>query len=204
MQRKKRKIIISSYNFKLLHITVSSPCANRKLTAPLNIKTSLDMLNVGFEPRISDSKSPADWMPADKPTELLRIKLKKNKKNSTARPYDQRAFSPLDPTASWLSHMALVIYLFVVVNFDALAQASDFQIERRQVVFLCWMHDSKLGSLRHQIASRLNAHSQTDWAIDDEVKNLNSIARPYDDWALHNMHLVLPSESTPRYMYTVL
>ena len=45
--------------------------------------------------------------------------------NSTARPYDQRAFSPLDPTVSWLSHLALAIYMFVVVNFDALAQASD-------------------------------------------------------------------------------
>ena len=61
--------------------------------------------------------------------------------NSTARPYDQRAFSPLDPTVSWLSHLALAIYIFVVVNFDALAQASDIQIERRQVVFLCWMQD---------------------------------------------------------------
>ena len=45
--------------------------------------------------------------------------------NSTARPYDQRAFSPLDPTVSWLSHLALAIYMFVVVNSDALAQASD-------------------------------------------------------------------------------
>ena len=61
--------------------------------------------------------------------------------NSTARPYDQRAFSPLDPTGSWLSHLALAIYIFLVVNFDALAQASDIQIERRQVVFLCWMQD---------------------------------------------------------------
>ena len=61
--------------------------------------------------------------------------------NSTARPYNQRAFSPLDPTVSWLSHLALAIYIFVVVNFDALAQASDIQIERRQVVFLCWMQD---------------------------------------------------------------
>ena len=61
--------------------------------------------------------------------------------NSTARPYDQQAFSPLDLTASWLSHPALAIYIFVV-NFDALAQASDFRIERRQVVFLCWMQDS--------------------------------------------------------------
>ena len=65
--------------------------------------------------------------------------------NSTARPYDQRAFSPLDPTVSWLSHLALAIYIFVVVNFDALAQASDIQIERRQVVFLCWMQDLNPG-----------------------------------------------------------
>ena len=50
--------------------------------------------------------------------------------NSTARPYDQRAFSPLDPTAVWHSHLALAIYMFVVVNFDALAQASDILIEK--------------------------------------------------------------------------
>ena len=68
--------------------------------------------------------------------------------NSTARPYsyDQRAFSPLDPTVSWLSHLALAIYIFVVVNFDALAQASDIQIERRQVVFLCWKQNLNPGS----------------------------------------------------------
>ena len=61
--------------------------------------------------------------------------------NSTARPYDQRAFSPLDPTAVWHSHLALAIYMFAV-NFDALAQASDIRIERRQVVSLCWEQDS--------------------------------------------------------------
>ena len=32
--------------------------------------------------------------------------------------------------------------MFVVVNFDALTQASYIQIERRQVVFLCWEQDS--------------------------------------------------------------
>ena len=31
--------------------------------------------------------------------------------------------------------------------------------------------------------SRLSAFSQTDWAIEDEVKNLNLIARPYYKWA---------------------
>ena len=66
--------------------------------------------------------------------------------NSTARPYDQWAFSPLDPTVSWLSHLALAIYISVVVNFDALAQASDIPIETRQVVFLCWMQDLNPGS----------------------------------------------------------
>ena len=92
--------------------------------------------------------------------------------NSVVRgcPNDEWAFSPLDFTAGWRSHLALTIYMFVVVNFDALPQASDFRIERRQVVFFCWMHDSKLGSLRHQIVSRLNAHSQTDWVIEYQVK----------------------------------
>ena len=74
-------------------------------------------------------------------------------------------------------------YMFVVVNFDALAQASDIRIQRRQVVFLCWKQDSNLEVSRHLIASRLNAHSQTDWAIEDQAKNLNSTARPYDEWA---------------------
>ena len=39
--------------------------------------------------------------------------------------------------------------MFVVVNFDALAQASDIQIERRQVVFLCWKQDSNPEGIRH-------------------------------------------------------
>ena len=74
-------------------------------------------------------------MPADKPAKLSKIKL--INLNSTARPYDQQAFSPIDLIASWLSQLTLAIYMFVVANFDALAKASDIRIERRQVVFLC-------------------------------------------------------------------
>ena len=70
--------------------------------------------------------------------------------NSTARPYDQQAFSPLDPTAVWHLHLALAIYMFVVVNFDALAQASDFLIERRRVATLCWMQDLNPEGLNFQ------------------------------------------------------
>ena len=43
-------------------------------------------------------------------------------------------------------HTYIQAYIFVVVNFDALAQASDIQIERKQVVFLCWMQDLNPGS----------------------------------------------------------
>ena len=45
----------------------------------------------------------------------------------------------LIPTAFWHSHLSLAMYIFVVVNFDVLSQASDFRIGRRQAVFLCWM-----------------------------------------------------------------
>ena len=40
--------------------------------------------------------------------------------NSIALPYDQRALNPLDPTADITSPLALAIYMFVSVNFDAL------------------------------------------------------------------------------------
>ena len=62
--------------------------------------------------------------------------------NSITHPFDQQTFSPLDPTAGWLSHLALSIDVFVIVDFDVLAQASNFRVERRQVVFPCWMQDS--------------------------------------------------------------
>ena len=121
-------------------------------------------------------------MHTDKPTELSRIKLKNL--SSTAHPYDQQAFSPPDPTAIWYSHLALAIYIFVVVHFDALAQASDYRIKRRQVVFLCWMQDSSPEGFWNPIFSRLIACWQTDWAIEDQAKkNLNSTAPPYDQQA---------------------
>ena len=73
------------------------------------------------------------------------IEDRANKLNSTACPYDQRAFSSLGPSVSWLSHLALAIYMLVVVNFDALTQVSDIQMERRQVLFLCSMQDLNPG-----------------------------------------------------------
>ena len=46
--------------------------------------------------------------------------------------------SPNEETGTWpLMYLIYYTDLFVVVNFDALTQGSDFRIERRQVVFLC-------------------------------------------------------------------
>ena len=88
-------------------------------------------------------KSPADWMLAEKRTELSRIKLKAWTRQLV--PMISEHSAHFGPTVSWLSHLALAINIFVVVNFDALAQASDIQIEGRQVVFLCWMQDLNPG-----------------------------------------------------------
>ena len=57
-------------------------------------------------------------------------------------------------------HTHIDTYMFVIAS-DALAQASDFWIERRQVVFFCWMQDSNPEGLWNQTSSRLNARWQT-------------------------------------------
>ena len=56
--------------------------------------------------------------------------------------------------------------------FDVLALARDFRIDRRQVVFLCWMQDSNTEGVWNRISSRLNARWQTDWAIEDQAIKL--------------------------------
>ena len=135
--------------------------------------------------RVSDTYSPADWMPADKPTELSRIKQKLELDSPSLW---SASFQPTWPHC----HLAFApgsgdIYIFVVVNFDTLAQASDFRIERRQVVFLCWKQHSNPEGLRHLFASRLNACWQTDWAIEDQAKTWTR--QPVPMISKHSAHL---------------
>ena len=63
--------------------------------------------------------------------------------------------------------------MFVVVNFDGPAQASDIRIERDKLSSSVECRIRTQG-LRHQITRRLNVSWQTDWAIEDEAKNVNS------------------------------
>ena len=86
--------------------------------------SNLEVLRHLFASRLN-AHSQTDWAIEDQAN--CRLAFAKNL-NSTARPYDELAFSPLDFTAAWFSHLAMAIYMFVAVNFDALAQANDIQI----------------------------------------------------------------------------
>ena len=63
--------------------------------------------------------------------------------------------------------------MFVVVNFDALAQASDIQIKRRQVVFLCWEQDS------NPSGSQTPNPQQTEWPLTNRLSYRGS---SYKTW----------------------
>ena len=107
-----------------------------------------------FEVRYT--KSPADWMPTHKPTELSRIKLKT---------WTQQSVSMMS------EHIYIHTYVLVLI----------YMLWHRQAIFES--KGDKLSSsaecrirtqgLRHQIASRLNARWQTDWAIEDQAKTWN-------------------------------
>ena len=142
------------------------------------IESFLPLLNAGFEPgfwnRLSsrlNARWQTDWAIEDKAKNW----------NSKAHSYYQPALSPLDNMASWLLHLVLAIYqiyLLVFVNYDAPAQGGDFASGNTEVFFLCWIQDMNQ-VLCNRISGRLNAHWQTDWIIEDQAKNVNSIARPY-------------------------
>ena len=116
--------------------------------------------------------------------------------NSTARPYDQRAFSPLDPTAVWHSHLTLAINTFVVVNFDALSQASGIRIERRQVVFLSWKQDSNPSGF--QTPNR----QQTECPLTNRLSYRNQIVpmqESTDEWKNLTIIEIMVKPQTVRY-----
>ena len=61
-------------------------------------------------------------------------------------------------------HACMHAYMYIVVNFNAVAQASNIRIGRRQVVFLCWMRDSVFGT-----------ESPADWMPADKPTELSRI-----------------------------
>ena len=61
-------------------------------------------------------------------------------------------------------HACMHAYMYMVFNFNAMAQANNIRIGRRQVVFLCWMQDSVFGT-----------ESPADWMPADKPTELSRI-----------------------------
>ena len=116
-------------------------------------------MNAGFEPGVPDTKSPADWMLADKPTELSRIKLKTWTRQPVPMISEHSAhLTPL--SADFRTWLRRYTYLFLLISM----------FWHRQAIFkskgdkLCSSAECRIWTrgTRHQIASRLNARWQTD------------------------------------------
>ena len=116
-------------------------------------------------------------MPADKPTELSRIKLKTWTRQPVPMISEHSALSTPLPFGirTWLWRYTCLLVLISMLwhrqaifesKWDKLSSSAECRIWTRGLTYL--------------IASRLNARWQTDWAIKDQAKNLNSTASPYD------------------------
>ena len=140
----------------------------------------LPQLNAGFEPKVSDTYSPADWMPADKPTELSRIKLKTWTRQPVLIISKHSAHStplPVGFCTCLLRYTSLLLLILMLWHRKAIFESKGDKLSSSAECRI------RTQGLRHLFASRLNACWQTDWAIEDQAKNLNSTARPYDQQA---------------------
>ena len=126
-------------------------------------------------------------MPADKPTELSRIKLKTWTRQPVPMISKHSAHSTLLPIGfrTWLWRYTYLLLLISMLwhrqaifesKGDKLSSSAEGRIRTQD--------------LRYLFTSRLNACWQTDWAIEDQAKNLNSTARPYDQQAFSPLDLI--------------
>ena len=134
--------------------------SNRKETS------CVPLLKAGFEPETPDTNSPADWMLADKPTELSRIKLKTWTRQPVPMISEHSAhLVPLSVDfRTWLWwYTCLLLLISMLWHRQAIFKSKGDK--------LCSSAESRIWTRdpRHQFASRLNARWQTDWAIEDQA-----------------------------------
>ena len=126
-----------------------------------------------------------------------------NNLNSIARPYDQRAFSPLDPLLvgfrTWLCRYTCVLLLISMPwHGQAIFESKGDKISSSAECRI------RTQGLWNRIASRPNARWRTDRAFADQVKSLNSIACPYDQRAFSPLDPVPVGIRTWLWRYTCL
>ena len=128
--------------------------------------------------RVSDTYSPADWMPADKPTELSRSSWKTWTRQLV--PMISNHSAHLTPLPFGIRTLLWRYTYLLLLNS---------MLWHRQAIFES--KGDKLSSsaecrIRTQRVSETSSPAdcwQTVWAIEDQAKNLNSTARPYDQQA---------------------
>ena len=122
------------------------------------------LLNTGFEPGFRNTYSPADWMLADKPTELSRIKLK----TWTRKPVPMISEHSAHLTSlsvdfrTWIWRYTYLLFISMLWHRQAIFKSKGDK--------LCSSAECRIGTRgpRYRIASRMNARWQTDWAIEDQ------------------------------------
>ena len=125
-------------------------------------------------------KCPADWMLADKPTELSRIKLKTWTRQPLPMSSEHSAHLtplPVDFRTCLWRYTYFLLFISMLWHRQAIFKSKGDKLFSSAECSICTRGP------KHQIASRLNARWQTDWAIEDQAKNLNSTARSYDQRA---------------------
>ena len=116
-------------------------------------------------------------MPADKTTELSRIKLKTSTLQPVSMINEHSSHSIPLPVSfrTWLWwYTCLLLLISMLWNRQAIFESKGDKLSSSVECRF------RTQGLRHQVASRLNARWQTDWAIEEQAKNANSTVRPCD------------------------
>ena len=114
-----------------------------------------------IRPRVSDPKSPADWMPADKPIGLSIIKPKTWTRQPVPMVSKSWARSTLLPVGfrTWLWCCTCLLLISMLWPNQAVFESKGDQLS---CFAECRIRTQRL---RHQITSRLNARWQTDQSL---------------------------------------
>ena len=128
-------------------------------------------------------------MPADKPTELSRIKLKTWTRQPVPMISEHSAHSTpqLFSIRTWLwQYTCLLLLISMLWHRQAIFESKGDKLSSSAE---CRIRTQK--GLWNRISSRLNARWQTDWAIEDQAKNFNSTACPYDQRAFSPLDIYI-------------
>ena len=133
------------------------------------------LLNARFEPRVSETESPADWMPADKSTDLSRIRLKHELNSSSlwsasiqpTWPHCRYGFipGPGDIYVCWY-------YVTYIYNMNHIIAMSLAKMYFPNTLERCWHHFKLLFYFVRYIANYLFDNFSFPNAISERVSNL--------------------------------